>query len=82
MMSGLDNWCNGKVVNNGLFVVIILLLVSIFSFYFAISKKHLIISNCDEYENLNWIDRYFVQVLVFDENCCNSSEQSFELVSR
>ena len=86
MMSGLDNWCNGKVVNNGLFVVIILLIIFAclltLSFYFAISKKHLIISNCDEYENLNWIDRYFVQVLLFDENCCNSSEQSFELVSR
>ena len=82
MMNGLNKWMNDKVVNNGLFVSILLFVIVLFISYIYLlnTRKYLIISSCEEYEKLNWIDRYFVQYLVFDENCCNSSESPFELI--
>ena len=84
MIDKLNQWLNRKVINNGLFFVILLLIgmVLISYFYLMSTRKYLVISTCDEYARLNWIDRSFVQDLVFDENCCNSSEISFELISK
>ena len=84
IMNELNQWLNRKVINNGLFLVILLLfgIVLISYFYLMNTRKYMIISTCDEYERLKWIDRYFVQDLVFDENCCHSSEISFELISK
>ena len=82
MMNGLNKWMNGKLVNNGLFISILLFVIVLLISYFYLlnTRKYLIISTCEEYKRLNWIDRYFVQYLVFDENCCNSSESPFELI--
>ena len=80
MKNGFITWLTGKWAIYEILLGIVLLVVLMI--FYVNSKRHMIITNCDEFTNLNWVERYFVRELVFNENCCNTTTSSFELISK